>query len=211
MLRPVSPPAQALREARRGLIIYDMVWIDARNRQTGAIEGVGFWTGGPSTHIAVTDMWTQQPAARLFLGFGGLMSVSGIRHKAGTTIRPARIALSAINEDVLSAIMAYQLRGAQVQVWLSYHDPETGLRVGSPEPQFKGYVNEAPVRRPASGDQALVDMTIVSTARNLTITSRAKKSQAALEERNPGDKFRIYKAHQRTVEVPWGERDNRNR
>jgi hypothetical protein len=44
-MRAVHPDAHALRLGRGGLALRILIWIEARNRATGTIEGFGLQTG----------------------------------------------------------------------------------------------------------------------------------------------------------------------
>ena len=67
-MRAVNPGAQALREARGGLAERFMVWIEARNRASNAVEALGLWTGEDTEDITALDLWTNATATRTYAG-----------------------------------------------------------------------------------------------------------------------------------------------
>ena len=75
---------------------------------------------------------------------------------------------------------------------------------------FKGFVNRAPITRPAAGGTASLELEAVSAVRLLTIPAGRKKSDAAQQLRDEDDRFRRYKSVARTIDVPWGQKDGRD-
>ena len=157
-MRAVNAAAQGLRETRGGLAERFMVWIEARNRSSNAVEGLGLWTGEDTEEIAALDLWTNTTATRDYQGAGGLLAVSGLQHTAGLEVRPVHVTLSALDATVIAAVREYDARGARVQIWRRTLSAETGLPVGAPEPAFKGFVESradpAPGRRRPRRDRA---------------------------------------------------------
>ena len=186
-----------------------MLWIEARNRVTNAVEGLGLWTGEDTEEITALDLWTDSTATRTYQGAGGLLAVSGLQHTAGLEVRPVHVTVSALDATVTLAVRDYDARGARVQIWRRTLSPESGLPVGAPEPAFKGFVNRAPIPRPVAGGLATIELECVSAVRLLTIPNGRRKSDAAQRLRDPDDAFRQYKAVQKTVTVFWGMSDKR--
>jgi hypothetical protein len=207
-MRAVDPAAQALRSERVGLSERIMVWIAARNRLSGDLEGLGLWTGEDTETITVTDLWTGASATRDFQGAGGLLGVTGLVHQAGLTVRPVRLSLSALDPTVTAAVRLYDARGVRLQIWRRTLSPHTGLQVGVPEPAFKGFVNRAPIPRPVAGGIAALELEAVSVVRLLTVPAGRRKSDAAQRLRLD-DRFRRYKAVAGSIDVPWGQKDAR--
>lgn len=208
-MRAVNATAQAEREKRSGLAERVMVWIEARNRASNAVEALGLWTGEDTEDITALDLWTNATATRTYQGAGALLSVTGLQHMAGLQVRPVRVTLSSIDETVTAAVREYDARGARIQVWRRTLSADTGLPVGAPEPAFKGFVNRAPIPRGVPGDFAVIELECVSAVRLLTIPNGRKKSNAAQHLRDPADDFRRYKAIQKQVDVFWGTNNKR--
>ncbi len=207
-MRAVNAAAQAQRERRGALVELQMLWIEARDRASGEVHGIGFWQGEDGEQIRVTDMFTGASEVRTFFNLG-LLSVGEIRYETGFNIRPVTISLSALSEPVLAAFRLYDARGARAQIWRRSLDPRSRLPIGEPEPRFKGFVSTSPMDRPEAGGEATIEVQIVSTARLLTFTSERKKSDEAQRLRHD-DRFRRYKGTARTWDVPWGVKDVRS-
>lgn len=206
-MRPVLPAAQAIRERRGHIIEVPMVWIAARNRDTGNVEGIGFWKGEDVEVITVPDLFTGANRARTFY-HQGLQDISSIRHEASLNIHPVTIALSAIDTAVNTALRLYEPRGAEVQIWRRCYDPETRSPLGV-EAKYAGWVDEIEYTRPEPGGEATVSLTTVSLSRMLTIPSPRKKSHEAQRRRTGascphGDMIRQYKVDAGSWDVPWG-------
>ena len=209
-MRPVNPLAHVIRDRRRHVVEVPLVWIAARNRDTGNPEGIGFWRGQDVEAITVPDLFTGVATTRTFY-HQGLQDISAIRHEAGMNIHPVTITLSAIDTAVNTALRLYEPRGAEVQIWRRCYDPETRNPIGV-EARYAGWVDEIEYTRPAPGGEALVTLTTVSLARMLTIASPRKKSHQAQRKRTgtacpAGDMIRRYKDGAGTWDVPWGASD----
>lgn len=196
----VAPAAQAIRARRTVTFEPAMLWTAARNRTTGAEEGIGLWEGGDVEEIEVTDLFTGQADVRPFYN-QAVLSVGPARWEAGLNIRSIPLRISALSAAAINAFLLYEARGARVQAWRRSYDPETTLPVAL-EPWFRGYMNVATITRPAAGGEGAVDAEVVSSARLLTISSAARKSDEAQRGRG-GDRFRQYKASQGAKDVPW--------
>lgn len=207
-MRGVSQPAQAQRERRGALLEILMMWIEARDRASGEIHGIGLWQGEDPESIRVTDMFTGVTEPRPFLSLG-IISVGSIRYETGLDIRPVSVTLSSLSEPVEAAFRLYEARGARTQIWRRSYDPESRLPLGEPEARFKGFVNSAPMERPEPGGEATIEVQLVSTARLLTFPSERKKSDEAQRLRGD-DRWRRYKGTTRAWDVPWGIKDVRS-
>lgn len=203
MPRPLPQAVLDMLERRQTIIAVPMLWIEAKRRDNGRVQGIGLWRGEGSQKIVVTDLFTGLAAARDFHA-GGLLEIGPVRFEQGLNVRPIPVRLSAISDAVLIAFREYDARGAKVQAWRRFYDPETRLPVAAPVRWFKGYVNKAPSERPAPGGEAAMSVEVVSTARHLTNASGLKKSHAA-QQRREGDMIRQYKGTAREWPVLWGQ------
>lgn len=206
-MRPVNPAAQSLREERGGFGTRQLIWIEARNRISGAVEALGLWSGEDDATFSLTDAWTRATVTRTFAGFGTLLEVKLPRLEVGLSVRPAIVSLGAFAPAVLQAVRQYDVRGARVQIWEATLSPESGLIIGF-ETTFKGFANRAPIKRPVPGGQAGLELTLVSTARLLAVSSPRRKSDVEQQRRN-GDRIRRYKALAKSLDIAWGMKDVR--
>ncbi|HMR51181.1 MAG TPA: hypothetical protein PKA33_01750 [Amaricoccus sp.] len=207
MVRAVNTQAQNIRERRNALSTRLMLWIEGRERDTGLPAALGLWTGEDVEDITFADMWSGASVTRTFYGAGEMLGVGAIRWHAGLEVRPVTITLSSVSPAVVTALRVYEPRGARVQILKRSYEPDLGTEAGI-EPVWMGFVNGAPIPRPAPGGDASMSLECVSSARLLTIPYPRRKSHAAQGQR-AGDKFRRYTATAGQWDVPWGLENSR--
>jgi hypothetical protein len=205
MVRAVNAAAQAVRAARGPIMEVPMIWIEARNRQTGGVEGVGFWAGGETVAVTLIDLWSRASLTRTFIGAGSLLSIGAPVIEPGFSVRPMSARFSGVSAEVELAVRGYDLRGARVSIWLREHDPSTHKQIGV-APVFRGWIDRIDWRRPEPGGDAEISVEMVSSARTLSITSPAQRSDAFYTAR--GSRIMRYAA-QPGVELFWGGKDAR--
>lgn len=199
-MRTVNPACQAEREKRGTLSERDLVWIEAKRRDTGERVGLGFWSGDYDESIVVPISRTAQQA-RLFIADQGLLRISKIRHGVGLIIRPFTVGLATDHPVIKNAMEAYDPQGAPIHVWRATLNPNTGAVIGA-ETVVRGFVNKAPSTRAAPGGSGSTEVEGVSRMRMATIKAELRKSHAAQELRN-GDDFRLYK-NSADTDTLWG-------
>lgn len=201
-MRTVNPACQIAREARGALVEIPLVWIEARRRDTGATVSLGIWGGEQDESIVVPVGSTLVP--RFFAGAGPLLGIGAVRHEAGLNIRPTSISLASEHPAIINALRAYEAQGAPVTVWKRTLDPLSRKEIGV-ETWFRGFINKAPITRPAPGGEGSVSVQIVSRMRLATIKSSRRKSDAAQRERE-GDRIRRYVAAVGKKDILWGQK-----
>jgi hypothetical protein len=204
-MRFVNAAAQAARERRRYLNEIPMVYIEARDRDSGQIHGIGLWKGPQIEDIVVPDFRTGFDVVHTFYN-QGLLDVGDVRYESGLSIRPITLRLSAINDAVLVAFRLYEARGAIVQMWRRAYD-HNWKPLGVEQWDY-GMINLAPSERPAQGSESSIEVEMVSEVRMLTEGSNLRKSHQA-QRRRGDDDFRQYKATTADWTVPWGSKDIR--
>lgn len=175
-----------------------LVWITARNRQTGSPESIGFWNGLDAQEFTVGGQ------TRTYFGAGALLGIEAIIGTVGIEVRRQTVSLSGLTPEVLQAVRAYDIRLAPIEVHRVHIDPEKGRQIGDPVRVLKGTVDEAPIPKAPEGGSATLDLVIASASRALTRTLTAKKSQATQRQIDPTDRGRDYSAISGAVGVFWG-------
>lgn len=207
-MRSVDSATAAHLQARAGTIPRDFLWIEGKNRETGAAESIGFWNDLDTVTVTVISGETGLPAARDYVGSGTLISADAIPLVSDLTIRTIRIRLSQIDEGVAQAIRGYDPRLAHVEFHRGLFDPDTRNLVAPPLPHFLGRINAAPIQTPPAGSDGSITLSVVSHSRELTRTNAAKKSDET-QKRRSGDRFRRYSDVAGEWNVPWGQPDAR--
>lgn len=187
----------------QGLRVRHLVWIEAKNRETGSPETLGLWNGGAARvfNIGGTD--------RTYQGAGGLLGLDSIVSNIGLQVRRHTIAISRIPPEVVNLIHLYDARLAPVEAHRVFFDSEKGVQIGDPVRVLKGTIDEMPVPRPPIGGSQTIRMTVASASRSLTRTLTSKKSDEAQRRAFPGDRGREYAGVSGAVRVSWGEKDKR--
>lgn len=175
-----------------------LAWVSGRNRTTGAVESIGFWTGEDAQTFNVDG----QP--RVYFGCGNALDVDPIRLEPGYGARSLQIRLGGIRAEGMNALRVYDPRFAPVELHRAVFDTTTHQLVAPPHRLFKGSVDEVSLPTPQKGGTEVAQLSLVSSAiagtKNLTL----RKSDEELSQRT-GDRFRRYIAVSNAVPVWWGE------
>lgn len=199
-MRSMSPAIMTHLAARQGLHACLLVWISARNRDSGAMETIGFWTGADHQEFTINGQ------TRLYYGAGAPMEIPALITDIGLDVRTHRMTFSPLAPEVAQAIRGYDPRLAPIEMHRAYFWPDSHELVDAPERVFKGRIEKAPITTPAVGGQATCELSMVSSAHALTRTLALKKSDNALRERAPDDGFRRHIDVTGQVETAWGEK-----
>ncbi|TWI38225.1 hypothetical protein [Paracoccus sulfuroxidans] len=180
-----------------------LIWIKAKNRETGAIESVGITTHEDDLTVTIGS------ETRTYAGAGPIVGIPEITFESGTVIQNQRLTLSIIDANVINLIRAYDATLAPVEMRLVFFDPITGIFVaGQPlESRFpiayRGNIDTINIQ---IGESASCEVVVVSQNRAGTKTLALKKSDAAQKLRNPNDNGRKYASIAGTIEVAWGQK-----
>lgn len=209
-MRSVDSATEAAAQSRVGIIRRNFVWLEGKNRVSGAVETMGLWNGDADITINVISGTTGLSTARDYVGCGPLLAISPIPLVSDLTIRTVTISLSPIDEAVEQAIRGYDPRQGRVEIHRGFYSLDTHLVVAPPVPRFIGRINKSPIKTPAVGGEGSVEVECVSDTRELTKINPAKKSDETQKLRS-GDRFRRYGTVAGEVSVFWGEDDGHKR
>lgn len=193
-----SATAQAL-GSRGGFHMHALLWIEAKNRNTGGVEAIGFWTGDDDRVFTIGGV------ARTYLACGNALEVPPIVQRAGYVVQTQRVSLTGISPEAVTALRVYDARFAPVEIRRAVFDPQTLDLVAEPHVMFLGSIDEVSLPTPAKGGSSRADLSLVSSARSGTQTLALRRSDEALRVRAPADGFRRYIAVSNAVPVWWGE------
>lgn len=182
----------------------DFVWLEPRDRSTGTIHPVGFWSDVGSVNAQVIDPQTDVAVTRTYRGAGDLVAVSPVALAMGLVVQEVTITLSQVTPDAQQAVRGYDVRRALVELHRGYLDPASGLLVAPALPWFTGEIDGAPITTPPEGEEGAITLKAKSHAQELTRTSAAKRSDADQRRRDPNDAFFQHAAVVGTWKVKWG-------
>jgi len=202
-MRSLAAAVVSRRAARISTHAEILVWIEAKNRDTGGLEAAGFWTG--EYHRAFTIGGQD----RDYYGAGNVLQVPVIPAGIGLEVRNVEVSLSAVSPEVEIVLRGYDVRFAPAQIHRAEFDADGNL-LAEPERIFKGWVNAAPIVTPVVDGVASASVQLVSSARALTRYGSLTKSDQCQRQR-AGDRFRRYATLTQSADIYWGEEKARAR
>lgn len=197
-MRSLSPTIQSYLSAREGVVARTLVWIEAKNRDTGLPETVGLWNGDDHETLTV------EGEARMYYGAGGLIQIEPLRFQVGLVVRQQKMVVSPLAPELEQALRGYDPRFAPVEIHQALYHTESRALVDTPARKFKGWIDKLQFKTPAKGGEAICDVTLVSSSRAVTRPLPLKKSDEAQKLRG-GDRLRRYVDVSGKVPVYWGE------
>lgn len=197
-MRSYSPATAAYFAARGPVLAHVLIWIAARNRSTGAVETIGFWTGADHRDFVIAG------ATRTYYGAGAALSVDPIRLQTGLQVRTQRVQLSQVAVEAQLAVRGYDPRHGPVEIHRAIFDPLSEALVDEPHLVLRGNIDKVQIKTPAKGEAGSIEIEIATAARRLTKPLTRKRSDASLRVRAGTDAFRQYAALADKVETPWG-------
>ena len=117
---------------REGTDTRVLVWIEAKNRATGATETMGLWTGDDHEDFTIGGQ------VRTYFAAGNVLNVDNIISEIGLNVRMHNITLSAISPEIEQLVRGYDVRLAPVEIHRVVRDLETGNLISAPRQIFKG-------------------------------------------------------------------------
>lgn len=182
---------------RGPLAIEVLIWVQAKNRETGLPEELGLWTGFEDRAFTIDS------EARTYFGAGTVLEVPDLISQAGLGVQMQTAALALVTPEVEQLIRGYDARQAPVEIHLARFDPETNALIDTTR-AFKGWIDEAAVREGVKNGEASLTTRMASSARALTRKVPLRRSDAAHQVAQPGDAFFRYADVSGAVSVWWG-------
>lgn len=179
-----------------------LIWIEARNRDTGAPETMGLWTGSDDATFTIGGV------ARVYHGAGAVLDVPAIQSQAGLVVQMQTVGLNIITPEVAQLIRGYDARGAKTEIHLARFNPETSGLIDVSR-VFKGWMDQAEIVTGPKGGSDSLTASLANSARALTRKVPLRVSDAAHQRAQPGDRIFRYADVSGTVEVFWGMKRRR--
>jgi len=197
-MRATAPALTAHRNARVMVHAEWLVWIEARNRETNAIEALGMWTGTGVRQFVADSV------NRIFHGTS-VLQMPALHDEAGIRVRRVEIGLNGLAAAAENAVRAYDTYNAPVTIWRAEFDENRNL-IAPPERQWRGRIETAPITTAAMGEGCDIRLSLISDAWRLTVSPPLTKSAAAQAAR--GDQGRRY-SNVHDANVMWGEKQQK--
>ena len=176
-------PAALTTLASRSYGLRWLAWITVKDRTDNSDVTLGYTTEDEdSSH-------TLNSETRAFESLQNHLVPPVIVSEANTIIQRTRLQLIGLRPEVQELILTYEAKLAPVELHQVLFDGDMNLV--AIRRRFKGFVNGAPLSLPPVGGQTELELELVSSARRGTLTTNAKKSDAA-QQRRGGDRGRRY-------------------
>lgn len=195
--------------AQRALSFRNLIWITAKDRDTGVAQSVGFWNDVGTLSIPVHDALTGAIVARPFVGAGSLLDIDDVVSTAELSVRELTVRLSGVDATVALAVRGYEARLAPVQVYRLLLSPADGNPVAPARARFVGIIDSLTINDPPRGGQGNVTLNLVSQMRELTranpdmISDDSQKARATSLGKPP-DRFYEYTNAIPNWTIAWG-------
>ena len=179
-----------------------LMWVEARNRSSGAVEALGLWTGDDNRLLRIGGQ------NRLHYGAGGMIALEDPVQQAGSDVRMHKVALGPLTPQVEQLLRGYEPRLAPAELHLAIFHPDTMALVDA-DRKIKGWIDSVTITAPELGGEAACEVVIASSARAGTQTLPLKKSDQS-QRRRGGDRFRRYGDISNAVPVWWGDKKEKS-
>ncbi|ARE40918.1 hypothetical protein RGUI_2777 [Rhodovulum sp. P5] len=173
-----------------------LIWVEARNRESGGVEALGLWTG------AQTETFSIGGADRTYVGAGTMVGVPQMTRAIGLDVRVLTLRLLRASPAVRAAVMTYDARHAPVEMRRALYDPATGGLVDEPHVVFRGFLDELDAKTAPLGDAAEMPAKLVPRVQTLTRTLPAR--WAAETGRSNDDEILKYAVLSGETDFSWG-------
>jgi hypothetical protein len=183
-----------------GIVPVCFVWIEARNRTTGATETMGLWTGDEDIAQSV-----QTPmgglATRPYLG-GVNLAVTEIKLVADLTDEPVTVSMSQIADAAQQLARGYDVRLAYCEIHVTSR--VGGVFASVPQLQFIGIVDDLQIGTPEVGGDGNIGLIVRSELMTqLLAPNPAKSSDSHQKRRQAGDRFSEYSGAIGAKKTQW--------
>lgn len=172
-----------------GIAPAGFAWIEARNRDTGAVEAMGLWTGDEDITVNVRTP-SGGLTSRAYIG-GVNLSISGTQYAGDLTDNATTVSMSQIADAAQHLVRATDVRRATCQIhsttWTG------GALTSNPDLDWIGIVDDVLIGTPEVGGEGNIGLSIRSEIMaDLTAINPAKSSNSHQQRRSGGDRFCEY-------------------
>jgi hypothetical protein len=176
----------------------------AKNRITGAVEPLGFWSGDEDLTVNV-ETPDGGMASRTYVG-GCNLGVEGVTYVLDLTDNPLTVSLSQIADAVQQMVRGWDVRLADAEIHAT--TMTGGAFTAPPELLWVGIVDDVQIETPEAGGDGAITLSVRSELMaQLTATNPAKSSDAHQRRRQAGDRFSEYSGVIGSRSMQWYHTD----
>lgn len=198
-------PAEITALGQRAVAFRNLVWLSAKDRNTGVVNSLGFWDDVGTTQVQVTDAFTGLPVLRTFVGAASLLQIDDITMTSDLSVQEVAVRLSSIDATVAQAVRGYDARLAPIQIYRLILNPASGVAAAPGRARFVGVVDTLEITDPAEGNEGSVTLNCVNQLRELTRSNPDMASDESQKLRS-SDRFYQYSNDVTRWQVSWGEK-----
>lgn len=190
---------QAFLTSRAPKEVQWLLWVTAADLVTNAPVSIGLWTGADHQSFTVGGV------ARTYYGAQGALQIPPMSYASGTAIASLEVSL-AVSSEAETLVRGYNTRFKPAEIHCALFNPATGGLVSLAR-AFTGKIDGTPIATPVKNGVATISLRLVSSARQGTITSNARKSDASQRLRLASDTFRLHGDLGAVASDIWGAGD----
>lgn len=187
-----------------GVSVRVAVWIEARNRDTGVTEEIGFWNGDEDMNLSVIRGRDGVVVERPYHG-GAPVNEGDIVRSSGLRVETLSIDVSQLADVVRLAVRTHDVARAPIEIHEILLSPETGRPLAPDLPIFVGIVDGAPIKTPAVGGKGSTTLSCVSELMAMLDRPNPEKSSYEAQRQRESDDWNLYAGAVETWELTWGQ------
>ena len=173
-----------------------LVYFRAKNRTTGLVENLGLWNDLDTLNVTIDG------ETRNYIGSGAFLQIPSLVYESGFNVQTQSLSLSMLSAEVIQLLREYDVRLAEVDIYLALFNLETNALIGTAR-AFKGWADELSISEDT--DTITGEITLVSTARAGTKGLYTKQSDSSQKLRDATDRGREYADISGKTPVSWGK------
>lgn len=183
-----------------GVTIRQLLWVIARNRNTGDYEEIGLWSGEDHVQFIINGQNRTYYGSGQFINFGELTLESTLN------VRKMSAKVSAISPEMEVVLRQYDPKMAITQLHLAMYSPISNNLIAPPLLIHKGWIDRFVVKTPALKQQGEGGLDMMGHTRIMTRTLPTKRSHETQIKRASNDTFYKDVTVTGQVSTPWGSK-----
>jgi hypothetical protein len=187
-MRNISAANLAALQAR-ALVARDFLWLEVRNRATGAKVTDGMWSDVGNVSASVIHPDTGLTVTRDWYGSGTLVAIDDIPLVSNLSVQNVSIRLSQVDSHVEQLVRLYDCKQGRVEIYRGLFNPDTRQMVAPAECRFVGFIDTIEIKTPTENEDGAVTLTCASHTQEMTRSNPDTRSHATQVLRSATDNF----------------------
>lgn len=189
-----------------GQLVMRYFWVAHGRTLAGVGKTLAYWTGEDNVAVNVVPVQGSAPVSWNFVGGGTLLAVPDIVDTIGLEARSSTYGFNHLDTTVgspMDMIFGNDFRVARVELYRGVFDPQTWQLVSNPYLMHAGRVDGPEVNDAAIDGEGALQIPVVDSAIDLTMTNTAMSSDEQQKLRS-NDRFRRWSDTAADVPYWWG-------